>query len=46
MQSLLQDDQRPQKAHASAWWEEDLQLQPVQLLKHQNFNFENTHAGS
>ena len=48
VQSLLQDDQRQrlQHAHASAWWKEVPQLQPVQLLKHPSCQFEKTHAGS
>ena len=46
LQSLLQDDQRPQNTHASAWWKEEPQLQPVRILKHQSWSSEKPHAGS
>ena len=46
VQSLLQGDQRPQNAHASAQWKEVPQLQPVRLLNHQCFEAEKPHAGS
>ena len=46
VQSLFQNDQRPQNAHASAWWKEDPQLQPVRLLKYQCYWSENTHKDS
>ena len=36
VQSLLQHEQRPKSAHASAWWKEDPQLQPVRLLNHRS----------
>ena len=34
------------KTFASAWRKEVPQLQPVRILKHQSFYYENTHAGS
>ena len=46
VQSLLQDSQRPQKAHALARWKEVSQLQPVWLLKQQTCYSEKTHASS
>ena len=37
VQSLLQDNRKPENAHASACWKEATQLQPVWLLEHQSF---------
>ena len=34
VQSLLQDDQRPQNAHDSAWWKEVPHLQPIIKAAH------------